>query len=755
MRVFIALLLAVCVQFRCIPAFAQAAPSNDPQAGRPKIALVLSGGGARGYSHIGVLKVLEQLRIPVDMIVGTSMGAVVGGLYSTGLSAEDLEAKVSSVNLGDVAFDRIARKDLPQGRREDEVDYPISVPAGFDDRGGLKLPRGFVRANSLLALLQEWTASTPPNRSFDRLAVPFRAVATDIESGERVVFDHGSLPIAIRASMAAPGLFSPIEVDGRTLIDGGIVDNLPVDVARELGADVMIVVHIGTPLRKLENIKSPADVAQQMIGILIGQNVRTQKASLREQDVLISPDLGDISFTDFTRAPEAIKAGVRATDALRERLSAFSLAPADYAAWRAAHHAPPSREATRIDAVDIVTSGRVPDEFVQRYLDVQPGDTYDAHLVNERLAQLQTTGYFESISHDVIDENGVNHLRVKAIEKSWGPNFLLFGIGLTTDFDGGGGFQLNIGHRRPWITKSGLEWRNDVSLGDNRQVLHTELRQPVFGGYGFYVSPYAEVSQRIINYYGSAGANARAQARPVITSWRREALAGLDLAMPLAHLGEMRLGVATSRINEAPRQSVTGVDDNGQLFSYTPDGSSYSQSYARARIVVDQLDDALFPRSGYRVQADAQASFDTGEDAYRFLHGSATGAASLGRHTLTGTIETGVAKDSGRPFSLGGFRHLAAYGVDEFSGSYVLYGNATYQYQLAASVGSAVHDLYLGSTIEVGNASAHARGLRYARWKKDIGVFVGATTALGPAYLGYAIAPGGVQAIYLQFGASF
>ena len=368
---------------------------------RPRIALVLSGGGARGYAHIGVLKTLEALRIPVDMVIGTSMGAVVGGLYASGLPAEELERRVSATNLGEVAFDRIARSSLPQSLREDEVDYPISVSAGIDDTGKLKLPKGFVRANSFLALLQEWTAPVPSNGSFDQLAIPFRAVATDLETGERVVFDHGSLPLAIRASMAAPGLFSPIEVNGRTLVDGGLTDNLPVDVARDLGADIVIAVDIGTPLKKRGEINSPADVAQQMVGILIGQNVKAQRDSLKPSDILIRPDLGDITFTDFTRAPEAIRDGSAAAEELSARLGSLSLSPASYAEYRAGHQPKAAgREQAKIDRIEIDSHGRVPAGYIERYLSVKPGDAYDAQNVNQQLDTLATTGYFASVTHE-------------------------------------------------------------------------------------------------------------------------------------------------------------------------------------------------------------------------------------------------------------------------------------------------------------------------------------------------------------------
>jgi NTE family protein len=721
---------------------------------RPRIALVLSGGGARGYAHIGVLKTLEALRIPVDMVIGTSMGAVVGGLYASGLPAEELERRVSATNLGEVAFDRIARSSLPQSLREDEVDYPISVSAGIDDTGKLKLPKGFVRANSFLALLQEWTAPVPSNGSFDQLAIPFRAVATDLETGERVVFDHGSLPLAIRASMAAPGLFSPIEVNGRTLVDGGLTDNLPVDVARDLGADIVIAVDIGTPLKKRGEINSPADVAQQMVGILIGQNVKAQRDSLKPSDILIRPDLGDITFTDFTRAPEAIRDGSAAAEELSARLGSLSLSPASYAEYRAGHQPKAAgREQAKIDRIEIDSHGRVPAGYIERYLSVKPGDAYDAQNVNQQLDTLATTGYFASVTHEFREENGENRLRIDAQEKEWGPNFLLFGFGVSTDFNGSGGFVVNVGHRRPWITSSGLEWRNDVKLGTEELGFHTELRQPVFQRFGYYIAPYAEVSQRFVKYYDLSDVGP--SKRPLLTTRVIEAKAGIDFAVPLARLGELRVGVGTSVINRQATQNVLIIDPDEGISALSSSFPAERQTFARTQVVIDQLDNALFPRAGYYVKAEAEKSFEAGGDSYAFAHVTATGAAKFGRHSVNATLEGGASKRAASPFSLGGFRHLAAYGVNQFTGSYVKYGQLTYQYQIASPNGQIVRDLYLGTTGEVGNVAPSASALQRDPLKKSLSVFVGTVTAFGPAYVGFAVAPHGQSSIYLQFGAKF
>ena len=390
-------------------------------AGRPSIGLVLSGGGARGYAHLGVLKVLEDNRIPIDCIAGTSMGAVVGGLYASGMAADEMQKRLSEVNLADIAFDVTERADLPQTSREDERLYINGLTLGFGKKG-VKVPVGLVQGNRLQALLANWTAAVPTNQPFDRLPIPYRAVATDLQTGQMVVLDHGSLPLAIRASMAMPGLFAPAEINGRALVDGA-VSNLPVDTARQMGANVVIAVDIGSQLRPLDALASPADVMQQMVGILIRQNVTAQRKQLDTQDVLLTPDLGSLAFTDFQNAKQAIAAGAAAATAALPKLKRFALTPEQYAAYQSAH-AQPLPPPIRITRIDIKTTGGVPKQVVSNALHVKPGDTYDPNTVSQDL--LATTGgNFESVTQQIVSHGDENVLEIDARE-ILGPNFLLF-----------------------------------------------------------------------------------------------------------------------------------------------------------------------------------------------------------------------------------------------------------------------------------------------------------------------------------------
>ncbi|MDY7546828.1 patatin-like phospholipase family protein [Glaciimonas sp. CA11.2] len=736
-----------------------AAPDTSPTVvqKRPRIGLVLSGGGARGYAHLGVLKMLEQWHIPIDYIAATSMGAVVGGLYASGLSADALEKKLSEINLSDIAFDRNDRAKLPQSRREDNFQYPIGLSAGYGD-GKLKIATGLVQGNHLLALLQNWTTQLPANIDFDRLPTPFRTVATDLGTGEEVIIRAGSLPRAIRASMAVPGLFTPFNIDGHTLVDGGLVSNLPVQLARDMGADIIIAVNIATPLQDPSNIESPTAVAQQMVTILIRQNVKAQKALLKEKDILIEPELGDLSFTDFSRGKDGINAGAQATEQARAKLVPLALSDTQWKTYLAARQPGHVITAeTRIDAINITTKGPVPAEIVQRQLGVHDGDLYNSSALNQDLTRLTTNGDFKSVTQEMVVENGRNILNVNAEAKTWGPQFLLFGFGVSNSFDGRGGFNLQIGHRFPWLTPSGLEWRNDIVLGDKQVDWRSELRQPIWDTLGLYVAPYAQYNRRHVDIYPDEGANANTV--PLTSYVIDSATVGVDLGIPIARLGEFRAGVNYRQLNGHPFYNIPG--ESGNLFL----SQQIKQTTARAQVTIDQLDDALFPRKGYYLSAITNIAFGGAENHYNDAQIKALWAISSGRHTINLALEgagvygadnaNGSIGNGGLGFTLGGFQHLSAYAPDQFTGNYLAYGRITYLNNLREFNIPGLSNPVFGSSLEIGDVWQTRDSVNKGPYKKSVSMFVGGNSLIGPLYFGFALAPQGVWNLYLQLGRVF
>lgn len=746
------------------PAATHDCTADGGPAGRPSIGLVLSGGGARGYAHLGVLKVLEENRIPVDCIAGTSMGAVVGGLYASGMAANDMQKRLSEVNLADIAFDVVDRADLPQTSREDERLYINGLTLGFG-KNGVKAPVGLVQGNRLQALLADWTSSVPTNQPFDRLPIPYRAVATDLQTGQMVVLDHGSLPLAIRASMAMPGLFAPAEINGRALVDGGLVSNLPVDTARQMGANVVIAVDIGSQLRPLDALASPADVMQQMVGILIRQNVSAQRQQITANDVLLTPALGSLSFTDFQNAHQAISPGEAAATAALPSLKRYALSPEDYAAYRSAH-AQPLPPPVRITRIEIKTSGGVPKRVVSDALHVKPGDLYDPQTISQDLLGLTTGGNFESVTQQVVSHGDDNVLEIDAREKYWGPNFLLFGLGMSSSSTDEGGFRLHVGYRRPWLTESGLEFRADTTIGSDLLSARVELRQPLPMAYGVYISPYAEYQRRYANLYDDTG-------DVKVTQYLMQTTrAGIDFGLPISRLGDFRIGLGYVTGHGSPTYNLPlDLDASGQQLLWP---SFTSQALvARARLVIDQLDDPMFPRKGYFTELRVERSlvsrnggsaqdFDDGINnaPYTEIYGKAMIAQQFGRHSFSATIEGG--KSIGGTnlinafnFTLGGFQHLSAYAADQLNGNELAYGQITYMNQLMTFNASPIKALSVGASAEVGNVWSSGQQIGGGALKQSYTFFTSLSTAFGPVYIGVALAPGGRRNFYLQLGRTY
>ena len=280
-------------------------------AERPKIGLVLGGGGARGAAHIGVLKVIERENIPIDYIAGTSMGAIVGSLYASGKSVAEIEGIVNSIDWQDALTDKGPRSEHSIGSKKNDVEFAISMEAGFN-HGKLQLPTGLVQGQRLELLLRRLLIDSSQIKDFDNLPIPFRAVATNLATMKPMVFDSGDLAIAVRASMSVPGAFEPVRYDGMVLVDGGIVDNVPVDVVRAMGADVVIAVDVRTPLQPASELSSIGSILNQVINGLMTAETDKEINTLTPDDIYILPDLRDVKSGDFSRAHEAVPFGEEA-----------------------------------------------------------------------------------------------------------------------------------------------------------------------------------------------------------------------------------------------------------------------------------------------------------------------------------------------------------------------------------------------------------------------------------------------------------
>ncbi len=719
------------------PGRPQAAEAVAPVAARPKIGLVLSGGGARGAAHVGVLKVLEELRIPIDYIAGTSMGSIVGGAYASGTPVAEMEAVLAKLSTAALLVDSPDRIDQPIRRRRDDFSPYIGPELGV--RGGsLRLPRGAVSGVALESVLRGLVRVRGVEQ-FDRLPIPFRAIATDIESGERVVLSSGELAGAMRASMAVPGLIAPAEIGGRLLIDGGLTRNLPVDVVRAMGADIVIAVNLGTPLLRRDQLDGLLGVSVQMLNILTEQNVRASLAELRPQDVLIEPALGDYSAGDFNNMEKTVPIGIAAARLVAARLQALALSPQAYAALRSAQSVQVLVDRRPIDEIRIEGLSRVNPAVVANALNTKVGSPVDQAVLDADLRRVFGRGEFEHVRYNLLDEPGRRVLSIRAPEKSWGPQYLRFGLGLSSDLHGESYFNLLASYRREWINALGAEWRTDVQLGhDNRFV--SEFYQPLTVEQSLFVAPRVEVGRRPVPLY-------RGDTRVGSLDEAVERVA-LDLGSQISGHVETRIGVLAG-------QKRLAVDTGAIVLP--PSLSAVSEGAFTGRILVDRLDSVRFSRSGYSAAINLFGSRTAlGADAgYTRFDVDLLSAGSTGAHTFQVGLRSSGAL-GGAPLPLndlvqwGGFQRQSGYRDGQLLGQGLDYGRVTYLNQLIKR--GLLDGAYVGASLEAGKI----RGPLFVESPSGLlvsgSVFVAMDTLLGPVYLAWGRARDGNSSYYLYLG---
>ena len=713
------------------------APVTKPGGARPKICLVLSGGGARGAAHVGVLKKLEELRVPVDCVVGTSMGSIVGASYASGATLAEMDEVLRRLNT------RLLFKDLPPReeravrlKRDDALNLaPAEVGLGSE---GLLLPKGLVSGVQLEAVLRELSKARGFRR-FDELPIPYRAVATDLVTGKAVVIREGELATAMRASMSVPGAVEPVRLGDRLLVDGGLTNNLPVDVARSMGAEVVIAVNLGTPLLRPEQLNSIVGVTGQMVNILTEQNVQASLASLKPTDILIVPKLDDFSAGDFDHLPDAVPTGVAATQAVADLLAPYSVPPEEYARWNARRQAVPPATATVVDEIRFRDMKRVNPEVARQVLQTREGEPIDQKVLDRDLQRLFGTGDFEHVSYSLIEEPGKRILSVDAVEKSWGPNYLRAGLGLTTDFTGDAFFNVLASYRKTWLNQLGAEWRIDAQVGRTSR-LYTELYQPLQRGPGLFVAPYALVERRTTDVF---------QGEQRIATFDGKDLAyGIALGAQLTRYGEVRLGLES-------RRQRSSLDTGPAIFD--TERANLDSTSITLRAVLDQLDSVNFPRAGYAASLDlTSARKDLGGDAdYTRLDLAGAFVHSFGEHTIqvAGKLGRRLGSDPLPPaqlFQFGGFLQLSGLPTGALIGEDLRFARVVYMNRLARF--SLLDGVYAGASLEIGRMSKPLLPNNDLGTLRAGALLLGVDTPIGPLYFGYGRASKGFDSFYLFLG---
>jgi len=723
------------------PAQATDAARSPDSLKRPRICLVLSGGGARGAAHVGVIKVLEEYRVPIDCIAGTSMGALVGGTYATGSSVPEMEAVLEVISTEMLFKEDPPRQERAMRRKEDDYGILFTPEVGLDD-GAVKFGKGIVSGVQLETVLRR-LSKAKGHHQFDQLPIPYRAVATDLVNGKAVVFHEGELANVMRASMSVPGAVAPAELDGKILVDGMLTSNLPVQTAREeMGADIIIAVNVGTPLLKREQLTGIFGVSNQMLSILTEQNVQASLATLKPDDILISPELGDFSTGDFDHLEHIAPLGEAAARKVADRLARLSIPAGEYAALRQRQLVAVVPDLRPVDEIRFDNLKRVNPRTAQAAMETRAGQPIDQTTLDRDMRRLYGTDDFEHVNYRFIEEPGKRILAVEAVEKTWGPNYLRFGLGLSSDFSGDAFFNILGSYRKTWLNDRGAEWRTDVQLG-HTSGLYTELYQPFSADSRFFVAPHAAIERSTADLY-------RDDDR-VASYEKTSMLAGVDLGSHFNRYGELRLGVVGGRLKP---QLDTGPD------ALSPGESRIVQGAFTARLKLDQLDSVHFPRSGWRAGASLFDSTATlgADDEYTKWDADGNAAFSFGNHTLNFAIKVGD-KLGSHPlprydqFQWGGFLTGSGYATGQLLGEELQFGRLMYYHRILE--GSIFEGAYTGFSLEASRIGKPLVPGNREDWLRSAALFIAADSPLGPVYFGYGQAEGGNSSFYFYLGRPF
>jgi NTE family protein len=708
---------------------------------RPVIGLVLSGGGARGAAHVGVIQVLEEMNIPVDFIAGTSMGSIIGGLYAIGTPPEDIESLTTKVDWSDMFIDTIPREKQSYRAKAGKENYLLS--ASFDSKKGLGLPKGLVSGKKLDLTLRALTLGA--GEDFNAFPIPFRAVATNLETGKMVVLDKGDLAKSLRASMAIPIAFSPVLINGIQLVDGGVSRNLPIDVARQMGADVVIAVNIGTPLYTADKIDNVLNIADQTTGFLTNQNVEEQIKTLRKVDTLISPDLGDITTASFTRMNEAVEIGRKAALAMTEELKRYSISPEEYKAFRQ-HQLKASHRPGKIEFVEVthkkeIINTNIFSRYINYLFQKTRGKQTEADVLAQSIFLIYDREDLKDIDFKLIEKDGKQGILLEPVPKENINHNIDFGFQMSNDFQGNNSYDIQLEYRMTHINRLGAEWKNKFQFGERILAL-TEFYQPLeASAWRIFLAPYGQYQTTPYYLYDGSSRLAQYQLKDIC--------AGFDMGYQFAEFGELRFGFFTGSTDT---ELQTGAP-------YYPENTFDNAGY-KASLAIDQLDNTRFPHKGFGLQAIFTGGMTSlgADENYYTIETKGILPISFGRSTIIAKARwdslLSSTRDYNNLFFLGGFLDLSGMATNQIYGQQLIYGELIYLYKiLKQKVFN--NDLYAGFSVETGNTWMNRSDMSIEELRGACSIFLGADSIIGPVYLGYGHAEGGYNALYFYIGSFF
>ena len=744
MRLTAAALLALLLSCLC---FAQEAPQTPPPptppvaeskpalAARPKIGLALEGGGALGEAHIGVLKWFEENHIPIDYLAGTSMGGLVGGMYATGKSADDLRRMVENADWDLLLGGATPYEDLSFRRKEDKRAIPNSITIGL--KNGFSLPPGLNTGHQISMMIDRETLDYSNISSFDDLPIPFRCVSTELVSGKSHVFQDGSLSEAMRATISIPGVFAPVRQGSKVFVDGGLLDNLPTDVVRKMGADVVIAVHLQISPTSARDIQSAFGVLGRSVELVIAE---TEIRGMAGADLIITTDVEKFSSSDYKKTEELIQQGYDAAQAKAQILKGYSL---DNETWKEYQQAKLSRRRGAPGVPQFVrVEGADPEgeKYIQRYMKSLLSKPLDTEALDDLLTRLTGVGRYDSVTYSMVQENGQSGLLIRAHEKTYAPPFLLPSV--TIDGSEPQDVDFTLGARITAMDVWGYrsEWRTDLQFGATYGI-QSELYRPFQPLGKLFFAPYVDARQTNFKVYRENDPQAIYRLDSVLT--------GLDFGYTFNRFSELRIGYGIGYQDYTLRLGKPEfANTNGRLGAI------------HLRYVLDRTNEPVIPTKGvflktkfdwYDTTPLTPTTYPALEQLLQYfqpvsssgtLYLIAEGGSTLGR-TPFGTPA----------FFLGGVGRLSAYGLNELIGNQYFFGRTGYLHKIFELPPFFGKQVYATGAAEVGKM--YGDPFHPPKLSGDFAAGLLAETAFGPILIGGSVGDTGHSKWFFQLGRVF
>lgn len=737
---------------------------DDINHPRPIIALVLAGGGAKGAAHMGVLKALEEMKIPVDIIIGTSMGAYVAGLYATGMDAEEIESVIYSVNWQSGYRDRVSRSQRRVRDKEYEDRYQLTTDLGFG-WDGLRAPHGVVQGQSMLRILRETSGNLAKLDSFDDLVIPYRAVATDIIEMQPVVVDKGYLVDAMMASMSVPGALPPYDIDGRWLVDGGVTNNMPVDIAKQMGADVVIAVDISSDYKQQDTFSSFLSAANQLSNYLVRRTTEQQASHLSEQDILLSPNVGLMETTEFHKMPDAFIEGYQTALEHQQQLQVLALSGAQYQnyidgkAERRRHLQ--YGDMLTVDDIAIRNHSHYSDLLLKNRLNLAQDTTLSTEEIEASVDRLYALDRFKLVRYQYDQVDQQNHLLIDVYEKGWGPNYLNFRFFLEDDFSTTSQYSLGASLNFTDLGSHGAELALNMDLGTDKQ-LEAELYSPLFSSqktFASFTARYRDDNRQV----------------PYDDLFENTGLSATRNYIPITYrtlTGEVALGYQQTLWREL-RVGARYIDGQVQP-STIPDygNATFTRQGVFINYRIDSLDNFSLPREGNYIDLEYFISHDDVNDLVEQANSSSDtvydisaklmSAKSVGRHTLVANLDYGEVRSKNsitpvEPKTIGGFLNLSGIPRKSLLGQNKIFTSLVYRYRwFDNDFGLFNAPFYLGASIEYGGVWSDP-DLKIDTAPKYVAgsVFAGIDSPIGPVMFGYGRTEQNYDSFYLIIGTTF